>query len=179
MWDQAALQHDLVQELWLALNRSVLTSFLHGASGPAGNPGGIERCSPPDLLGPCNATCAAKYFSQTQHRPFYSDSCNMTLLMQKESDGNLIKKVSASSASACCQICSSMPDCNHFVFNPDDYGKSSLHFNTPTHCHLKSGSVSLRPGCSGCVVGTKDAPPPGPTSCPRGSDFPICGIPGC
>lgn len=51
----------LVQQLWAQLNRSVLTGRdCSGWSGPVRSFGG--QCSPPELLGPCDSSCAASHW---------------------------------------------------------------------------------------------------------------------
>eukprot|EP01064_Diplonema_japonicum_P021135 TRINITY_DN30690_c0_g1_i1.p1 TRINITY_DN30690_c0_g1~~TRINITY_DN30690_c0_g1_i1.p1 ORF type:complete len:552 (+),score=70.92 TRINITY_DN30690_c0_g1_i1:59-1657(+) len=58
----AAQNPAIVQELWSFLNASVLTvRDCSGWTGPIPGPGG--HCSPPALVGPCNATCAAEYYN--------------------------------------------------------------------------------------------------------------------
>lgn len=78
MTDLATEMPDMVRELWIQLNQTVLTTYLHGVSGPAGNPGGIARCSPSALLGNCNATSAAAYFKRWGQQSLVS-LCTMTV----------------------------------------------------------------------------------------------------
>eukprot|EP00045_Choanoeca_perplexa_P006606 m.57043 g.57043 ORF g.57043 m.57043 type:complete len:630 (+) comp13701_c0_seq3:2-1891(+) len=165
---------DLVHSLWEKLNATVLSSYLHGASGPAGNPGGIPRCSPADLLGPCNETCAKAYYapylaSQDQAK----DSCNMTIVPNFcAENGDLDKRVNLTTVSECCAACNADPKCTAFVLN----------LGYLPACHLKydvnpnKGQPSPK-----CTTGTKGGPtPPAPAGCAHYStDFPVCGVPGC
>merc|ERR1712080_15160 len=129
MHDIAQKNPELVSELWLALNRSVLTSYLHGASGPIGNPGKIGRCSPSKLIGPCNATCAKEYFSKWND----VSKCSMDIVpgIAFRGGGSAYKKINTTDADVCCAACDTDGPslCSHWTLNPTD----------PPACHLKGG----------------------------------------
>lgn len=172
----------IVEELYLELNRSVLTSYLHGVSGPEGNPGGIERCSPPELLGPCNETCADAYyaahgftaedmFSLAAGLAFQGSaaSCNMTLLKGVcFHQGKVLKKLNITDPDVCCSTCAANAQCTHWTLNMDESDK---------YCHIKGGPVPKQTLDDGCVSGSKTPPPPLP--CASGGANPLCGVPGC
>eukprot|EP00050_Salpingoeca_kvevrii_P008128 m.300955 g.300955 ORF g.300955 m.300955 type:complete len:645 (+) comp14569_c0_seq1:3-1937(+) len=181
-------QPDRMQDLWSKLNASVLTSFLHGASSPEGNPGSIPRCSPKDLLGPCNVTCAEQYFkalrsssaaipgsttvkfvaSTTQADSSSAGQCPLYQIAGIcFTGGEVLHRQDVASPDACCSLCSQHAKCTHFTYVHGEQGKDGL-----PNCHLKTG--------------TKFGPTPGPNcssgsyQCPSaGTDFPVCGIPGC
>lgn len=172
MHDLAPKKPNIVSELWRALNMSVLTSFLHGASGPVGNPGQISRCSPPEMIGPCNKTCAQQYFSKWDGN---FSKCSMDVLVGVAYRGgsSAYKKLNTSDANACCVACDADgPDkCTHWTFNPSD----------PPVCHLKGGSIPSTTKSAGCTSGSTAGPPtPSPQNCQKaGTHFPICAVPGC
>lgn len=161
----------MAQQLYAKLNLTVLTTYLHGASGPDGNPGGVERCSPPSLLGPCNEKCAGKYFGMSVasvEDMRVSASCNMTLLKhQCFHTGNVLKKLDITDPDACCAACQGNTDCTHWTVNTAD---------APA-CHIKGGTVGRTVYDDTCTSGAETAPPAPP--CASGNDFPICGVPGC
>jgi len=185
----------LVHTMWDQLNRSVLTSYLHGASGPAGNPGGIPRCSPAKLLGPCNPACAKAFYSKWGYpaadEPVISDSndnghlammsaaakvgsdqCSMTLLPGKAFRGKdkLLIKLNASTPTECCTACSENRDCSTWTYNPGSLDAVDL------PCHLKTGPDEAPVDDPACTSGSKDAPRPA-VDCPKvgeDSNFPVC-----
>ena len=160
----------IAQTLYQQLNASVLTTYLHGASGPEGNPGGKERCSPPELLGPCNQTCAAAYYGESlqQHAAVNQDTCTMHVFPKLcYHSGTVLKKIDTKDPTACCAACQADDDCNHWTLNVDD----------SPYCHLKGGDMGKITHDDACTSGSNEAPPASP--CPSGGDFPICGIPGC
>ena len=70
-----AAQHpDIVQQLWLALNTTVMGQRdCSGHSGPIPGPtqqdGITTGCSPPSLLGSCDASCAAAHWTRISGKP--------------------------------------------------------------------------------------------------------------
>jgi hypothetical protein len=162
---------DIVETMYRQLNLSVLTSYLHGASGPEGNPGGVERCSPPALLGPCNETCAAAYYGESSAQrasPIDASKCTMHVYQKMcYHSGKPLKKIDTKDPTECCVQCQSNSDCTHWTLNVDD----------SPYCHLKSGVVGKITYDDACTSGSNEVPPTPP--CPSGSDFPLCGVPGC
>eukprot|EP00730_Choanoeca_flexa_P000411 TRINITY_DN10188_c0_g1_i2.p1 TRINITY_DN10188_c0_g1~~TRINITY_DN10188_c0_g1_i2.p1 ORF type:complete len:630 (+),score=107.24 TRINITY_DN10188_c0_g1_i2:2-1891(+) len=162
---------ELVQSLWRKLNETVLTTFHHGSSGPDGNPGNIERCSPPDLIGPCNATCAAAFFHETASE---QARCSLSILQNTCLEhSELDRRLNLTTVAACCQACQADSDCQGFTLN--------LQQHDPTPCHLKSEvDASKRTPGATCTSGIDGPIPPPATSCAHSSkSFPVCGIPGC
>ena len=184
----------LVARLWAQLNASVLTTYHMSSSGPAGNPGGISRCSPPQLLGPCNAACAAKYYSRwggaarTAAEPRVSDSnpdlgvalgpggatCRMHVQPRTAYRGGGVKVLGlykAADAGACCDMCQGNRGCNVWVFN----------VGMEQNCHLKHADGAPVPTQdANCTSGTSaPAPSPWPCHSGAGADTPVCAVPGC
>eukprot|EP00966_Prymnesium_polylepis_P140355 3242262-Prymnesium_polylepis.1 len=54
--------------MWRTLNRSNLELYMHRANTKNSTTDPTANRSPAHLVGPCNATCAAAYWSQ--YRPF-------------------------------------------------------------------------------------------------------------
>lgn len=182
----AADNKPLVQAMWAQLNRTVLTTYLHGASGPAGNPGGVVRCSPAKLLGACNLQCAKAYYAGKSgvadpREPRISDGnddlfgpqCGMTLLKGTCLRGGSSKSVGTlhtATATGCCAACQQNRECTEWTYNLEE-GKKP--------CRLKSGSGNVLADPN-CTSGTSGPSPP-PSDCPDipSADFPVCGVPGC